>query len=203
VCHNEFRVAGAGSGSDPWFELETARFPWLHQLGVSAGVVSPLELRGALLQFLYGFSHSPNPHAQSRSELSPLQAEGARAFERHCASCHAPRLLSDDAASALPAADWPRYVLARNAPIVWARSDYAKTGIEPYVHERGTRIPSLRRLALKPRYFTNGSSPTLAHVLARFREAPAVSLHAASGEQQATALSEASQRALLAFLELL
>ncbi|HYJ07865.1 MAG TPA: hypothetical protein VEX18_02625, partial [Polyangiaceae bacterium] len=32
VCHNEFRVAGAGSGSDPWFTLAPARFPWMHEL---------------------------------------------------------------------------------------------------------------------------------------------------------------------------
>lgn len=203
VCHNEFRVAGAGSGTEPWFELETARFPWLHQLGINAGVLSPLELRGALLELLYAFSHAPNPNAHERSRLSELEVEGARAFERHCASCHQPRLLSDDASSVVAAQDWPRYLFARNAPIVWARGEYEKTGIEPYVHERGSRIPSLRRLALKPRYFTNGSSPNLRNVLDRFREGPGVSLHEAKGEERVAPLPEATKRALLAFLQLL
>jgi hypothetical protein len=203
VCHNEFRVAGAGSGSDPWFTLAAARFPWLHELGINAGELSPLELRAALLQFLYAFSHAPNPRAQKRHAFSELEQQGALAFAQHCASCHAPRLVSDEPASAVAQEDWSQYVFSRQAPIVWARAEYAKTGVLPYVHEPGTRIPSLRRLALKPRYFTNGSSATLASVLQRFREAPSGALHAASEEERLPPLPDATQRALLAFLQLL
>jgi hypothetical protein len=94
-------------------------------------------------------------------------------------------------------------VLSRSAPIVWARGDYEKTGIVPYVHERGTRITSLRRLGLKPRYFTNGSAPDLASVLARFRFSAAEAAHDAPAAAALSALSAQEQRALLAFLQLL
>ncbi len=203
VCHNEFRVAGAGSSQDPWFSLTTARFPWLQELGIDAGQLGALALRAALLRFLYEFSHAPNPHALGQSQFSALELEGAGQFRRHCSDCHAARLISDDASSAIAFEDWERLVLRRNAPIVWARGDYAKTGILPYVHERGTRITSLRRLPLKPRYFTNGSAADLTQVVARFRLGPGGGLHDAQGAADATSLPEPAQRALLAFLRLL
>jgi hypothetical protein len=203
VCHNEFRVAGAGTPHDPWFTLGTARFPWLHELGIDAGELEPLALRAALLRFLYEFSHAPNPHVQGRSRFSTLEREGAEQFLRHCADCHAARLISDDASSAVPFDDWQELVMRRNGPIVWARGDYEKTGIVPYVHERGTRITSLRRLLLKPRYFTNGSATDLQQVLERFRIVFGRGLHDAQGEGGASPLPEPSQRAILAFLKLL
>jgi hypothetical protein len=103
----------------------------------------------------------------------------------------------------VPFEQWERLVLSRNAPIVWARGDYAKTGIVPYVHERGARITSLRRLLLKPRYFTNGSAADLAQVLARFRAGPAGSAHDAPESEQLTPLSEPVRHSLQAFLQLL
>lgn len=196
VSHNEFRVAGAGSGTDPWFRLDTDRFPWLHELGVDRGQLSPLELREALLEFLYAFSHAPNPRVQGRERFSELEAEGARAFRDRCQSCHDARLKSDDAGTRVPFSAWESQIFRRNAPIVWARGDYEKTGILPYVHERGTRIPSLRRLALKPRYFTNGSSPDLESVLQRFRG----NAHEGSTEAE---LPPRTRAALLDFLRLL
>lgn len=204
VSHNEFRVAGAGSGTDPWFSLETARFPWLRDLGVDRARLEPLELRAALLDFLYAFSHAPNARSQGRAHFSELEAAGALAFRDHCANCHAPRLASDDSTSAVPFAAWEQLVLSRNAPLVWARGEYEKTGIFPYVHERGTRITSLRRLSLKPRYFTNGSAPDLASVLADFRDGAGSALHHVQNEDARLApLSSESRRALLSFLELL
>lgn len=202
VSHNEFRVAGAGSGTDPWFSLRTARFPWLQELGIARAELSPLELREALLAFLYTFSHAPNPRAQGRSSFSALEASGAASFLEHCAGCHAARLSSDEPASELPLAAWEGRVLSRNSPIVWARGEYAKTGVVPYVEARGTRIPSLRRLALKPRYFTNGSAPSLMSVLERFRGGPEGGLHDGEGQNLAP-LPPSEQRALLAFLQLL
>jgi hypothetical protein len=202
VCHNEFRVAGAGSGQDPWFSLETSRFEWLHELGIDRAQLSPLDLRGSLLKFLYAFSHAPNARSQEHEHFSALEAQGAKAFREHCEACHAARLLSDDAASAVPIASWEQLIFSRNAPLVWARGDYAKTGILPYVHAQGTRITSLRRLALKPRYFTNGSAPDLATVLERFRDTADGASHQASGDASG-ALPDATQRALLAFLQLL
>lgn len=204
VCHNEFRVAGAGSGTDPWFSLETARFPWLHPLGIHRAQLEPIELRRALLEFLYQFAHSPNPRAQGRHQLSALERDGARVFLQHCQSCHAARLATDDRSSEQPLERWEALVLSRNAPLVWARGDYEKVGILPYVHEHGARIPSLRRLELKPRYFTNGSSPDLESVLQRFRTGAGRSLHADSAEgARLSPLSAESRRALLAFLQLL
>jgi len=202
VSHNEFRVAGAGSGTDPWSTLETSRFDWLHELGIDRARLEPLELRGALLQFLYAFSHAPNAHSQGRRHFSALEARGAGAFREHCEGCHAARLLSDDAASVVPFAAWEATIFSRNAPLVWARGDYAKTGVMPYVHALGTRIPSLRRLALKPRYFTNGSAPNLENLLGRFREEPGGAWHetaASAGEP----LPKDTRDALEAFLRLL
>jgi hypothetical protein len=205
VCHNEFRVAGAGSGTDPWFALATARFPWLYELGIARAELGPLEQREALLKFLYAFSHAPNPKSQGRTRFSALEAEGARAFQEHCQSCHSARVLSDDPASEVPFADWQNAIFSRNAPLSWARAEYAKTGILPYVHEHGTRITSLRRLALKPRYFTNGSAPDLANVLERFREGGAGerALHDATSTTGLADLPRTTRPALLAFLQLL
>ncbi|RYZ06893.1 MAG: hypothetical protein EOO73_13965 [Myxococcales bacterium] len=200
VSHNEVRVAGAGSGQEPWFTVETARFPWLHELGVERARLEPLALRQALLQFFYAFAPPPNPLTAGRSHFTELEARGAAAFARHCQSCHAPRLSSDEPATAVPFESWERFVFSSSAPIVWARGDYEQSGVLPYVHERGTRITSLRRLALKPRYFTNGSSPTLEDVLVRFRNGA----HDAGKESARLApLSQETRRALLAFLKVL
>jgi hypothetical protein len=203
VSHNEFRVAGAGSGRDPWFTLETRRFPWLRALGIDRAELEPLELREALLTFLYGFSHAPNARAQGRARFTSLETAGADTFAAHCASCHSARLFSDRPESTVPRAEWQELVLRRNAPIVWARGDYARTGVEPYVHELGTRIPSLRRLRLKPRYFTKGSARTLSEVLQQFREGPGGAQHQSSNGGAGAALSLEEQRALAAFLQLL
>lgn len=203
VAHNEFRVAGAGSGSDPWFTLEASRFPWLRELGLDRASFEPSDLREALLRFLYAFSHEPNPAAQGRTGFSKLEAKGAALFEQKCESCHAARAFADEPSSRAPRERWEELVLRRNAPLVWARGDYEQTGILPYVHERGTRVTSLRRLALKPRYFTNGSAPTLSDVLERFRSSSAGALHAAPPDASGEALDEPARAALLAFLRLL
>lgn len=199
VSHNEFRVAGAGSASDPWFSLDAARFPWLAELGIEQAELSALDLREALLHFLYAFSHEPNPRAQQRSHFNELEARGARVFEARCEGCHSARLFSDDAATRFDFTSWEAAILRRNAPLVWARAGYEKTGVQPYVHEQGTRITSLRRLALKPRYFTSGSAATLDDVLQRFRGA----LHEAPEADAGAALDAGERRALLSFLQLL
>jgi cytochrome c peroxidase len=205
VSHNEFRVSGAGSGTDPWFTVPSAQFGWLRELGIERGQLTALDLREALLAFLYAFSHDPNPRAIERSSFSELEARGARVFSERCESCHSARLLSDDASSHVPLEQWQRLILQRNAPLVWARGDYEKAGILPYVHERGTRITSLRRLSLKPRYFTNGSAASLDDVLERFRFDAARSVHEASPDAAPglTRLDEPARGALLSFLRLL
>jgi hypothetical protein len=203
VSHNEFRVAGAGSGTDPWFTLDSERFPWLRELGIARARLSPLELRQALLSFLYAFEHPPSPSAAGRARFTPLEAAGAALFNERCVECHAARTLSDEPQSAIGLEGWEPLIFRRNAPLVWARGDYEKTGVLPYVHERGTRITSLRRLALKPRFFTSGSAPNLEQVLLRYRTTPSGGLHEASPEITSGALGAPERRALLAFLRLL
>ena len=201
VCHNEFRVAGAGSGTDPWFTLETARFPWLRELGIDRANLTALELRQALLGFFYTFTHAPNPSRRGRSGLTEPERKGAEVFRQHCAQCHRPRLVTDDAGTEQPFERWESLVLDRRAPLVWASPSYAKTGVLPYVHAQGTRVTSLRRLSLKPRFFTSGAALQLRDVLAGFRERPDQgALHAGEG---GTPLTEDEQRVLLAFLRLL
>ncbi len=205
VSHHEFRVAGAGSGKDPWFTLAVADFPWLRELGIREATLTPDELRRALISFFYRFSHAPNPQGRGRSAFSALESQGAKAFRDRCSSCHAARLFSDEPSSEVTFERWEALVLARNAPIVWARGDYETSGILPYVHELGTRIPSLRRLHLKPRFFTNGSSPTLEDVLLRFRFSATLAKHDEPGASVPAldGLDEATRKALLAFLVLL
>ncbi|HYV57356.1 MAG TPA: hypothetical protein VE911_07420, partial [Candidatus Nitrosopolaris sp.] len=79
---------------------------------------------------------------------------------------------------------------------------YEKTGIEPYVHEAGTRVPSLRRLYKKRPYFTNGSAPDLEDVLRRARFSGGQFLHGGAAAEPAI-VDPASRTALLAFLDLL
>lgn len=203
VSHNEFRVAGAGSATDPWFSLQAARFPWLAELGIAQGELSALDLREGLLHFLYAFSHEPNPRVLGRTRFSELEARGARVFAARCEGCHAARLFSDDASSRLEFGAWESAIFRRNAALVWARADYEKTGIVPYVHERGTRITSLRRLSLKPRYFSNGSAASLEDVLARFRFGAVSSHDDANASGDGAALDADERRALLDFLKLL
>jgi hypothetical protein len=202
VSHNEFRVAGAGSGQDPWFSVETSDYPWLSELGISRARLSPLELRRALLAFLYAFNHAPNVNVAARSRFDELETAGAKVFSSRCASCHAPRLLTDEASSEVAFEAWDSSIFARNAPLTWARGEYARTGVEPYVDEHGTRITSLRRLGLKPRYFTNGSAADLDEVLERFRDTPSGGLHEAPAGTKG-ALDSRERRALVAFLRLL
>ncbi len=71
------------------------------------------------------------------------------------------------------------------------------------MHERGARVPSLRRLYEKGPYFTNGSAPTIEDVVrsARFRKAGFV--HHATEQVGGEALEEAEIAAVVAFIDLL
>jgi hypothetical protein len=102
--------------------------------------------------------------------------------------------------------------MAREGPIVWANDAYVQSGVLPYVHEKGARVPSLRRLYKKHPYFTSGSAVTLEDVLVRARFLPSGFQHDlartdasaadAPGDVEAT-LDVPSQSALLCFLRLL
>ena len=206
VAHSEFRVAGANSDHDPWFAAPLAEQPWIRGLGVPEGELDPASLRRALMVFLMDFTHRPNPMAIDHAAFTATERAGASVFARRCEGCHAARLVADDPASRAAPADWERLVLAREGAIVWGMNEYRRTGVEPYVHELGARVPSLRRLYKKRPYFTNGSAKTLDDVLARARVGGASGFShdrapdAPSGQE---ALSEREQGELAAFLYLL
>jgi hypothetical protein len=201
VSHNEFRVASLGNTYDPWFTLPAERYPWLRQLGVE-GELGPERLRRAFVDFLARFEPEPNANAHARTAFSELEREGARLFEARCASCHAARLASDDPASEVPFSRWESLIFSEAGPIVWARGEYEKTGIVPYVHEQGARVASLRRITRKSPYFTDGSAHSLSDVLARSRLHEKRFFHG-HAPADALALPLAEQRALASFLELL
>ena len=206
VSHHEFRVAGKGSGTDPWFEIQTEHYPWLAQLGLHDETLTPEALRRALIAFLMRFSHSSNPAVAGRDGFSAEEQRGALLFRDQCARCHAARLESDLADSELPFAAWPRAIFSPEGAIVWASAEYQKTGVTPYVHESGTRVPSLRRAAAKWPHFTNGSADTLLEVVRRARFDRTRFFH--DGAPPAalptlTAFTPEQARDLTAFLELL
>jgi cytochrome c peroxidase len=204
VSHHEFRVAGQGSGKDPWFSLRSADFPWLESLGVSATELGPEALRRALIAFLMGFSHTTNPAVMGRTGFDATEQRGAELFRDHCARCHAARLESDVPESAEPFSAWPQAIFSAAGPIVWASADYQKTGVTPYVHEAGARVPSLRRLYVKWPHFTNGSANTVTDVLDAARFDSARFFHAnAPSDPSLYALSPQEVRELAAFLDLL
>jgi hypothetical protein len=203
VSHAEFRVAGAGSGTDPFFAVEPRDHSWLAHLGVSERT-EPLELRRALLRFLVDFSHRPNPAVVARAALpfDATEREGARVFRERCESCHSARLSADDPTTAVPFERWETMVLAESAPLVWGSSGYRKTGITPYVHPDGARTPSLRRLYKKYPYFTNGSAKSLGDVLDTLRFSGGATFHGGAPEG-ATSLAPGEKQAVRSFLDLL
>jgi hypothetical protein len=206
VAHSEFRVAGAKSGRDPWFSLSPADFPILAALGIppSRGAIEPTELRLSLMDFLMGFTHRPNPAVVARSSFTPLERAGAEAFRDRCEGCHRAVLSADEPTSRAPFDRWEALVFSREGPIVWGSHEYKKTGALPYVHERGARVPSLRRLFKKRPYFTNGSAKTLGDLLDRIRLGGGELYHDRAPDSAALVPLDAQEKsALLAFLELL
>ena len=203
VAHNEFRVAGANSGHDPWFSAAVAEQPWIHGLGVPEGELDPASLRRALMIFLMDFTHRPNPMALDHAAFSPRERAGAEVFARRCEGCHAARISADDPASRVAPAEWERLVLAREGAIVWGLNEYRKTGVEPYVHPSGARVPSLRRLYKKRPYFTSGAAKTLDDVLTRARFQGATGFFHDRAPEGLEALTYQEREALLSFLALL
>jgi hypothetical protein len=203
MVNNEFRVAGANSGHDPWFHAAVAEQPWIRGLGVPDGELDAASLRRALMGFLMEFTHRPNPMAMSHVAFTSSERAGAEVFARRCEGCHAARIITDDPASRVAPGDWERLVLAREGAIVWAMSEYRKTGVEPYVHESGARVPSLRRLYKKWPYFTDGSARTLGDVLDRARFQGATGFFHDHAPEGLETLSYQERGALLSFLALL
>ena len=200
MVDNEFRVAGAKSDHDPWFSLSPDEFPWTRELGAGDATRTPVELRRALMTFFMDFTHRPNPVAVGRTGYSDAERAGAAVFRDKCESCHQARVVADDPRTRVPFERWEELVLSPQGPIVWACAEYAKTGVLPYVNERGARVVSLRRLYKKYPYFTNGSAKDLESVLARARVAgDGTFLHDGEGAP----LGDDERAQLSAFLDLL
>jgi hypothetical protein len=203
MVDNEFRVAGAKSEHDPWFSIGGADFPWTHEIGLDAGEVSPVSLRRSLMAFLMDLTHRPNPAVVGRSGWSDDERAGAKVFRHQCESCHQARLVTDDPNTRIAFDGWEARVLSPEGPIVWARPEYAKTGVLPYVNENGARVVSLRRLYKKFPYFTNGSAKSVGDVLDRVQVRADGGFVHDGNLQRGRSLDAREKRELEAFLDLL
>jgi hypothetical protein len=201
MVDNEFRVAGSKSDHDPWFALGPSDLPWMQKLGVE-GPLAPERLRQALMTFLMEFTHRPNPSVVGRTRWSDRERAGAELFRDRCESCHQARLVADDPSTRVAFGAWEPLVMAPEGAIVWAKAEYEKTGVIPYVNEKGARVVSLRRLYKKHPYFTNGSAPDLADVVDKVQFAGDQFVHEGSLAQGST-LTGGEKQSLLAFLDLL
>jgi len=202
MVNNEFRVAGARSDHDPWFSLSVDAFPWIDSLGVGRETLTPEALRRALMAFLMDFMPRPNPVAVGRRRWTEVERAGAEVFRDRCESCHQARLVTDEPSTRVPFERWQSLVLAPEGALVWASAEYEKTGVLPYVNEKGARVVSLRRLYKKYPYFTNGSASDLTSVLDRVGLTGDRFFHDGS-PAGATALRADEKAALVAFLDLL
>jgi hypothetical protein len=216
MVDNEFGVAGANSGHDSWFSLSSGDFPWLKELsaqsptsrGLAASAaradeaVMPQALRRALMTFLMEFTHRPNPSVVGRQHWTDSERRGAAVFRDKCEACHQARLVADDPSTRLGYETWEERVMARGGAIVWARAEHEKTGVVPYVNEKGARVVSLRRLYKKYPYFTNGSAKDIASVLDRVGLAAGVFFHDGA-PVGADRLSDEEKAELTAFVDLL
>lgn len=200
MVHSEFKVANRHNGRDPWFPLTKLDIDWWSYLAATGPSLAPEVLREGLMRFLIRFTHREN-EAANHAAFTPAEKRGAEVFRDRCASCHAARLIAEEPASEVAFARWEALVLSRPGPLVWNTAAYAKTGVEPYVHDEGTRIPTLRRLGKKYPYFTNGSAKSLGELLDRF--AYDTTGHHDQATPAMTRLTAGDKAALLAFLDLL
>jgi hypothetical protein len=204
MVHAEFRVANRHNGRDPWFALTRADVPWLDRVAGAPAELSPEQLRAAFMAFLVDFTHRANPAAVDHTRFTERERAGAEVFRARCAGCHAARLVADDPGSEVPFERWEPLVLSAAGPIVWSNAAYARTGVEPYVNDRGARVAPLRRLYKKWPLFTNGSARSLGELLDRFAWSPDAAYHDGAPAGPALArLTAADRAALLAFLDLL
>jgi len=203
MVHAEFGVANRGTGHASWFELDRSLVPWLAYVPQVPARLSPIELRAAFMQFLGVFGHEANPVVGERRAFTDAERKGAVVFRTRCEGCHQARLVVDDPATRVAFADWERDVMSPSGAITWASDSRARTGVEPYVHADGPRVPSLRRLYRKFPYFTNGSAESITDVLARARIGAGDAFAHAGEPAGMQSLSPDEQAALQAFLRLL
>ncbi|HET6611416.1 MAG TPA: hypothetical protein VFG83_05485, partial [Kofleriaceae bacterium] len=169
MVHNEFRVANAKSGHVPWFAIDTADYPWLRTFGAMPKTLYAIDLRRSLMAFLMIFTHDPNPAVRGRTGFDDREGRGASVFRERCEGCHQARLITDEPSTRVAFDGWEPLIFSPSGSIVWATAEYKKTGVRPYVHPRGARVFSLRRVYRKWPYFTNGSAKSLRAVLERAR----------------------------------
>lgn len=162
----EFRVANQGRDDD--FSVEVSQFPWLKEIPGMPEVLTPTDLREALLSFFVDFESRPNPLRARDRGLSAKALKGLELFRERCEYCHQASI-STRVTESLPCEKWQEWLEVEEKDLVWGAPFYTKTGIEPYVHRARARVPSLRRIWQKYPYFTNGSSRTLRDLLTRFR----------------------------------
>ena len=206
VAHNEFRVAGAGNDVSPWFSLDPKVHPTFAALfGADAQPAEPLELRRALMSFLMDFTHRTNPAVVGRTSFTAEEREGSAVFRARCEGCHEARLAADEPTTRVPFERWESFLFTLSGAPVWAMNEYRKTGVTPYVHDNGARVPSLRRLAKKYPYLTSGSAKSLDDLLGRVRwtNAGAFFHDNAPATEKTESLSGHERETLRAFLELL
>lgn len=204
VAHNEFRVAGAGIDASPWFTLEPATHATLTAMEPPfQAALEPLELRKAFMTFLMAFSPRTNPAIEGKTAFSDIEREGASVFRDKCESCHHARTSTDEPASHVRFELWEKLVLSPSGPIVWAMNEYRQTGVVPYVHERGARVPSLRRLYKKRPYLTSGAAKDVHGVLERIGITETNDFFHDGAPTSAKRLDAREMLALEAFLQLL
>jgi hypothetical protein len=198
----EFEVASRGTGHTGWTELREVDLPWL-DLADLGDDRSPLAQRAALARYLGERPFEPNREALREGAWTEEVELGAELFAQRCEGCHAARLVASDAATRVPRSEWRASITSPAGPIVWARDGYERTGIEPYVHERGARPSSLRRIAWKTPYFTDGSARSLDEVVLSFGQAPETASGEALHRGGPRVFEEEEVTALVAFLHLL
>lgn len=195
----EFRVANQNREDD--FSIRARDYPWLGALDGVPSELDPVELRKSFLSFFVDFRHAPNPWLATRGRLSEDALGGIGVFSARCEYCHraVPSTRSDETVTTH---EWPALVENEAIDLVWGAPFYTKTNILPYVSTRGARVPSLRRVAEKYPYFTNGSSRHLRDVLERFRYRGATAWHHYDGSssEEVKALSADEVRQLEALL---
>lgn len=170
----EFQAAN--QGRQDAFSIKVSDFPWLRAWEGLPAILTPIALRESFLSFFVDFKHRPNPFRSRPPESGDTMERGLKVFRDRCAYCHLP-LVSTRTGESVPLSGWREWLEDKWQDLVWGAPFYTKTNIQPYVHEAGARVPSLRRVVQKYPYFTDGSSRTLVDVLRRFRYQGATAWH--------------------------